>query len=179
MGYVKTCRSHQSRTVFGNLRWGGPYLSNTENSRAVFSPSEILRGLSGAARDLPPVYAPRPPSPGVWPRAADAPPPCPRLRPARDGESAQTRSAPFPRRAPCSYVRGSSRGPARSLCATQIAASHFPRGVSPQTVPGVGRHARSSTSFLAVGRLGTGGPAPRHAGHGMGRDEEPWTRHRT
>jgi len=61
VGYVMTCRSHQSRPVLGNLRWGGPYLSNTVNSRAVFSPSEILRGLLGARENGPPCTPPAPP----------------------------------------------------------------------------------------------------------------------
>ena len=87
-GYVTTCRSRQSRPVFGNLRWGAAYLSNTENSRAVFSPSEMWRGLLRAARERPPLYAPRPPQPGVWPRAADAPP----LVPSCGGERAPTAS---------------------------------------------------------------------------------------
>jgi hypothetical protein len=71
-------------------------LSNPENSRAVFSPSEILRGLSGAARDLPPLYAPRPPSPGVLPRAAAVRPP---LSPAaaRPGRGERTnQGGPLP-----------------------------------------------------------------------------------
>ena len=74
----KTCRSRQSRPVFGNLRRGGPYSANTENSRAVFSPSEILRGLLGAARERPPLV--RPPPPLAWclaPRSGCAPPSSP------------------------------------------------------------------------------------------------------
>jgi len=124
-GTFKTCRSRQSRPLFGNLRWGGPYLSNTENSRAVFAPSEILRGFLGAARERPPLHAPRPPSPGVWPRAADAAPPRPQLRPVRGGERAQTRLGPFPRRDHCFYWRGIKRRPARSSSANQIEAAYF------------------------------------------------------
>ena len=106
-GDLKTCRSRQSRTVFGNLRWGGPYLSNPENSRAVFSPSEMWRGLLGAARERPPLYAPPPPLAWCLAPRSGCVPPRPQLRPVRDGESAQTRLGPFPRRDPCSYARGS------------------------------------------------------------------------
>ena len=121
----KTCRSHQFRTVFANLRWGGPYLSNPENSRAVFSPSEILRGLLGAARERPPLA--RPPPPLAWclaPRSGCAPP-RPRLRPVRGGGRAQTQSDPFPRRDSCFYERVIQRGPARATCAIQIEAVYF------------------------------------------------------
>ena len=109
-------------------------MSNPENSRAVFAPSEILRGLLGAARERPPLYAPRPPLPGVSPRAADGTAPRPPLRPVRGGERAQTRLGPFPRRGPCSYARGSERGPLRVDPANQNEHRVKPRGVSPDTV---------------------------------------------
>ena len=108
-GTIKTCRSRQSRTLFGNLRWGGPYLSNTENSRAVFSPSEILRGLLGAARERPPLHAPRPPSPGVWPRAAAARPLVPGCGPSGTGRAHKPGRAPS-RGTITLFISAASRG---------------------------------------------------------------------
>ena len=43
--FLKTCRFHESRSVFENVRWIGAYLWNTENSQGLFLEPETFRGL--------------------------------------------------------------------------------------------------------------------------------------
>jgi hypothetical protein len=63
----------------------------------------------GAARERPPLYAPRPPLPGVWPRAADARPLVPSCGPSGTGSAHKPGWAPSRGATPV-RMRAAARG---------------------------------------------------------------------